>query len=123
MADLRLDGRALLDRSGSRPDLGTRRVLDEVSLTASPGQRIGPIGENGVGKSTLLRLLAGTDEPDGGSVVQPAEPGFLEQELPFKPEQTAADVLDDALREARDDLAALDLLTTALAEPRLELEV
>ncbi|MFD4973531.1 ATP-binding cassette domain-containing protein, partial [Streptomyces sp. NPDC058424] len=47
--------------------LGDRRLLDGVSLTASPGHRIGLIGENGVGKSTLLRLLAGTDKPDAGS--------------------------------------------------------
>src|SRR5690606_21526508 len=60
--------------------------------------------------------LAGTDEPDGGDVVRPAELGFLEQELPFEAEQTVADVLDDALRESRDDLAALDRLTAALAE-------
>jgi macrolide transport system ATP-binding/permease protein len=117
VADLRVDGRApaLIAQDLVRT-FGTRRVLDGVSLTASPGHRIGLIGENGVGKTTLLRLLAGTDEPDGGSVVRPAELAFLEQELPFKPEQTAADVLDDALREARDDLAALDRLTTALAE-------
>ncbi len=53
--------------------LGTRRVLDGVGLTASPGRRIGLIGENGVGKSTLLRILAGTDAPDSGTVVRPPE--------------------------------------------------
>jgi macrolide transport system ATP-binding/permease protein len=95
---------------------GTRRVLDGVSLTAAPGHRIGLIGENGVGKSTLLRLLAGTDEPDTGSVVRPADIGFLHQEMPFDDASTIADVLDDALREARDDLAALDRLTRLLAE-------
>ncbi|WP_345496378.1 ATP-binding cassette domain-containing protein, partial [Streptomyces flavovirens] len=51
--------------------LGARRVVDGFSLTASPGRRIGLIGENGVGKSTLLRLLAGVEEPDGGRVVRP----------------------------------------------------
>ncbi|MGW7680918.1 ABC-F family ATP-binding cassette domain-containing protein [Kribbella sp. NPDC054772] len=95
---------------------GARRVLDGVSLTAQPGHRIGLIGENGVGKTTLLRLLAGRDEPDGGTVVRPAQLGFLEQELPFDPAQTVADVLDDALREARHDLAELDRLSAALAD-------
>ncbi|MEU2671568.1 ABC-F family ATP-binding cassette domain-containing protein [Streptomyces sp. NPDC007164] len=95
--------------------LGARRVLDGVSLTASPGHRIGLIGENGVGKSTLLRLLAGADEPDAGSITRPADLGFLHQELPFDDASTIADVLDEALREARDDLAELERLTERLA--------
>lgn len=77
-----------------------RRVLDGVSLTASPGHRIGLIGENGVGKSTLLRLPAGADEPDAGSVTRPPAPGFLRRETPYDTDATVADVLDDALREA-----------------------
>ncbi|WP_335934826.1 ABC-F family ATP-binding cassette domain-containing protein [Streptomyces sp. PTD5-9] len=95
--------------------LGTRRVLDGVSLTASPGRRIGLIGENGVGKSTLLRLLAGADEPDAGSITRPADLGFLHQEMPFDTGTTVADVLDDALREARADLAELESLADRLA--------
>ncbi|MFD8613068.1 ABC-F family ATP-binding cassette domain-containing protein [Streptomyces sp. NPDC059631] len=95
--------------------LGDRRVLDGVSLTASPGHRIGLIGENGVGKSTLLRLLAGTDEPDAGQVVRPPDLGFLQQEAPYDAGATLADVLDDALREARADLAELERLTEQLA--------
>ncbi|MFF4097729.1 ABC-F family ATP-binding cassette domain-containing protein [Streptomyces sp. NPDC001834] len=95
--------------------LGTRRVLDGVSLTASPGRRIGLIGENGAGKSTLLRLLAGVDEPDAGSITRPADLGFLHQEMPFDSVSTVADVLDDALREARADLAELERLADLLA--------
>lgn len=97
-------------------NLDGRRVLDGVSLTAAPGRRIGLIGENGVGKSTLLRLLAGVDEPDAGSVTCPPDLGFLQQEMPYDADSTIADVLDDALREARDDLAELDRLTERLAE-------
>jgi macrolide transport system ATP-binding/permease protein len=95
--------------------LGGRRVLDGVSLTASPGHRIGLVGENGVGKSTLLRLLAGVDEPDAGSVTRPADLGFLQQEMPYDAGSTIADVLDEALREAREDLAELDRLGDELA--------
>ncbi|MFH8407037.1 ABC-F family ATP-binding cassette domain-containing protein [Streptomyces sp. NPDC018019] len=96
--------------------LGTRRVLDGVSLTAAPGHRVGLIGENGAGKSTLLRLLAGVDEPDAGQVTRPHDLGFLHQEMPFGGEATIARVLDDALREARADLAELDRLTRLLAD-------
>ncbi|MGW6204582.1 ABC-F family ATP-binding cassette domain-containing protein [Streptomyces sp. NPDC055089] len=94
---------------------GARRVLDGVSLTASPGHRVGLIGENGVGKSTLLRLLAGADEPESGSVTRPADVGFLHQEMAFDAGSTIADVLDDALREARADLAELERLSALLA--------
>ncbi|MGW2378656.1 ABC-F family ATP-binding cassette domain-containing protein [Streptomyces sp. NPDC001658] len=96
-------------------DLGGRRVLDGISLTASPGHRIGLIGENGVGKSTLLRVLAGVDEPDAGHVTRPAELGFLHQELPYDADATIATVLDDALHEARADLAELERLGAELA--------
>ncbi|MFJ6563140.1 ABC-F family ATP-binding cassette domain-containing protein [Streptomyces sp. NPDC091412] len=95
--------------------LGDRRLFDGVSLTASPGHRIGLIGENGVGKSTLLRLLAGTDEPDVGSVTRPPDLGFLQQEMSYDTDATIADVLDDALREAREDLAELDRLSELVA--------
>ncbi|MGZ3113342.1 ABC-F family ATP-binding cassette domain-containing protein [Streptomyces sp. H62] len=96
-------------------DLGGRRVLDGVFLTASPGHRIGLIGENGVGKSTLLRVLAGLDEPDAGRVTRPADLGFLHQEMPFDTDSTIGAVLDEALREAREDLAELDRLGEELA--------
>ncbi|MFD5828186.1 ABC-F family ATP-binding cassette domain-containing protein [Lentzea sp. NPDC060358] len=104
---------------------GGRRVLDGVSLTAAPGRRIGLIGENGAGKSTLLRLLAGADQPDSGTVSGPADPGFLPQELAFPDSASVADVVDDALAEARAVLADLERLTgeDQLAEyaDRLEL--
>ncbi|MET8353882.1 ABC-F family ATP-binding cassette domain-containing protein [Micromonospora sp. NPDC005206] len=95
---------------------GTRRVLDGVSLTAAPGDRIGLIGENGTGKTTLLRVLAGVDEPDSGTVARPPDLGFLHQEMPYAASATVATVLDDALREARADLAELDRLGAALAD-------
>nr|WP_223182866.1 MULTISPECIES: ABC-F family ATP-binding cassette domain-containing protein [unclassified Streptomyces] len=95
--------------------LGGRRVLDGVSLTAAPGRRIGLIGENGVGKSTLLRVLAGVDEPDAGSVSRPASLGFLHQELPLPAGATVASVLDEALRESREGLARLERLGEELA--------
>ncbi|MFD5141586.1 ABC-F family ATP-binding cassette domain-containing protein [Streptomyces sp. NPDC058378] len=94
---------------------GTGRVVDGFSLTAPPGRRIGLIGENGVGKSTLLRLLAGADEPDAGSIVRPADLGFLHQEMPFAAAATLTDVLDEALSEVRGALAEIERLSARLA--------
>jgi ABC transport system ATP-binding/permease protein len=50
--------------------LGTRTLLDEVSLGLDDGQRIGVVGPNGAGKSTLLRVLAGIQAPDDGRVTR-----------------------------------------------------
>ncbi|MFC5267069.1 ABC-F family ATP-binding cassette domain-containing protein [Kribbella qitaiheensis] len=95
---------------------GTRRVLDGVSLIASPGHRIGLIGENGAGKSALLRLLAGTDQPDAGTVVRPPDLGFLQQETQYDAGSSIADVLDHALQGVSEELAELDRLTKLLGE-------
>ncbi|WBB80310.1 ABC-F family ATP-binding cassette domain-containing protein [Micromonospora sp. WMMD882] len=93
---------------------GDRQVFDGTSLSASPGQRIGLVGENGVGKSTLLRLLAGVEEPDAGEVRRPADCGFLWQESPFAPDATVQDVVDDSLAELRAARTRLDQLTAEL---------
>lgn len=47
-----------------------RKVLDDVSFFLSEGDKVGIIGINGTGKSTLLRILAGAEEPDGGEVIR-----------------------------------------------------
>ncbi|HET7044017.1 MAG TPA: ATP-binding cassette domain-containing protein, partial [Gaiellaceae bacterium] len=59
---------------------GVETILDGVSLSVAPGARVGVLGPNGIGKSTLLRLLAGVEEPDAGTVVRDGEVGWLPQE-------------------------------------------
>jgi ATP-binding cassette subfamily F protein uup len=49
---------------------GSRTVLHDVTLGVSAGERIGVVGENGNGKSTLLRLIAGVEQPDAGTLVR-----------------------------------------------------
>jgi ATP-binding cassette subfamily F protein uup len=49
---------------------GSRTVLDDVTLGVTAGERIGVVGENGNGKSTLLRLIAGVEQPDAGTLVR-----------------------------------------------------
>ncbi|MDI5977482.1 ABC-F family ATP-binding cassette domain-containing protein [Amycolatopsis magusensis] len=95
---------------------GDRVVFDGLDLVASAGQRLGLVGENGIGKSTLLRLLAGLEEPHAGTVQRGADLGFLLQELPFPGDARLSDVIDDALSEIRDAAARLDQLTERLAE-------
>src|SRR5687768_6923103 len=49
---------------------GAQLVLADVSLTVGPGDRVGVVAPNGVGKSTLLRIMAGELAPESGSVVR-----------------------------------------------------
>ena len=53
---------------------GTRKVLDRVSLYLEAGQKLGVIGVNGTGKSTLLRILAGAEEPGSQCAPQLSSP-------------------------------------------------
>lgn len=55
---------------------GPRRLLEGITVSLSPGDRIGILGPNGAGKSTLLRLLSGTQEPDSGSVTYAPKVSF-----------------------------------------------
>lgn len=77
-------------------DRGGRTVLRNVSLTVGPSDRVGVVGPNGVGKSTLLSLLAGMEAPSAGSIrVDPpsATVGYLAQEHEAHPGETVRAVL------------------------------
>jgi ATPase subunit of ABC transporter with duplicated ATPase domains len=101
---------------------GSEAVLRSVSLTVKPGSRIGVVGPNGIGKSTLLRVLAGLEVPDGGSVTRaPAalEVGYLPQEADAREGETVLGYLARRTGVAAAE-AHLDALAARLArEPDL----
>ena len=99
---------------------GDRVVLDGVDLLAQPGQPLGLVGENGVGKSTLMRVLAGVEAPDAGSVDKPADLAYLGQEPDFPDGATVGDVLDAALAPLHDAVAGLEALASRLGEPGVD---
>ena len=71
-------------------------VLDRVSFTLNAGDRVGLVGPNGCGKTTLLRILAGLEKPDRGSVsaTRPdLRTGYLPQAMIYQPEATVRQVL------------------------------
>ncbi|MDP2291005.1 MAG: ATP-binding cassette domain-containing protein, partial [Actinomycetota bacterium] len=96
--------------------LGSRHILDSVELAVNPGQRIGLVGPNGVGKSTLLRIVAGQLHPDSGAVaLAPASAivGYLPQE-PERADETVREHLARRTGVAA-AAAALDATTAAMA--------
>ncbi|MFC3743078.1 ATP-binding cassette domain-containing protein [Paractinoplanes deccanensis] len=95
--------------------LGARRVLDAVSVTVSAGSRLAIVGENGRGKTTLLRVLAGLLSPDTGEVHRAGTIALADQALPAGPGLTVGTLTAEALREPHAALAALDRAATAMA--------
>jgi len=79
----------------------TRTVFDEVTLGIDEGDRIGIVGRNGDGKSTLLKLLAGRLEPDGGRVTQRRglTIGMLDQADVVDPGKTVAEFVVGGIEE------------------------
>ena len=106
-------------------DRGGRAVLDGVSLKVGPRSLIGVIGPNGVGKSSLLQVLAGIVAPDGGQVVldpPSATVGYLAQEHDVAAGTTVRDLL---ARRAGGVAAEAELseAATALAEGTRQVEL
>ena len=88
---------------------GAVQVLDRVSLAIGPGDRVGIVGPNGIGKSTLLRLLAGVEQPDAGRIVRSGPVGYLPQEPEARPGETVLAYLGrrTGVGAAGDELDAL----------------
>jgi ATPase subunit of ABC transporter with duplicated ATPase domains len=96
---------------------GAQLILNDVTLAVGPRSRIGLVGPNGVGKSTLLRVLAGLEEPDAGTVVRaPREllVGYLAQERDVRPDEPLISYLARRTGVAGAE-RELDRLTRALA--------
>jgi ATP-binding cassette, subfamily F, member 3 len=106
---------------------GIQEVLRGASLRIGRGEKVGLIGRNGCGKSTILAILAGRDRPDRGRVVA-TQPGLILADLPqvpdYAPECAVGDVLTDPATgapapewEARRVLAGLGLRHVGLDRP------
>ena len=94
-------------------------VLKDISLSYFYGAKIGVLGLNGAGKSSLLRILAGEDKNfNGETVISPGHTvGFLEQEPLVDVEQTVRQVVEQGVQEAVDLLKAFEEINMKFAEP------
>ncbi|GGW98807.1 ABC transporter ATP-binding protein [Streptomyces malachitofuscus] len=95
---------------------GSRRVLNDLSVTVSARSRIAVVGENGRGKTTLLHLLAGLIAPDEGTVRRTGTIGLARQELSARDGETVGTLTSAALAASLAALGALDEAALALAE-------
>ena len=94
---------------------GDDAILEDVSFVLNPGDRVGLVGPNGCGKTTLLRIIVGQERPDRGTVrTSPGDltVGYLAQALEFEPGATVGDVM----RQAVDDLHEAERQVEALAQ-------
>ncbi|MBO1271911.1 energy-dependent translational throttle protein EttA [Shewanella sp. 4t3-1-2LB] len=96
-----------------------KQILKDISLSFFPGAKIGVLGLNGSGKSSLLRIMAGVDkEFDGEARPMPGlKIGYLPQEPQLDPQQTVREAIEEAVSEAKNALTRLDEVYAAYAEP------
>jgi len=96
-----------------------RQILKNISLSFFPGAKIGVLGLNGSGKSSLLRIMAGIDrEIEGEATPMPGlKVGFLPQEPQLDPEQNVRDAVEQGLGEVLQAKKLLDDVYAAYAEP------
>ena len=98
---------------------GTKQVLKDISLSYFYGAKIGVIGLNGSGKSSLLKILSGVDtEFAGDTSVSPGYTiGFLEQEPYLQPGKTVKEIVSEGAKELVTLLAEFDKVSEAFGEP------
>ncbi len=96
-----------------------RQILRDISLSFFPGAKIGVLGLNGSGKSSLLRIMAGVDtEIDGEARPQPGiKVGYLPQEPQLDPDKDVRGNVEEALGHVKEAMIELDQVYTAYAEP------
>ena len=96
-----------------------RVILKDISLSFFPGAKIGVLGMNGSGKSSLMRIMAGEDrEFDGEAVPMPnLRIGYLPQEPQMEPEQTVREAVEQGMGDILAAKEGLDRVYAAYAEP------
>jgi ATP-binding cassette ChvD family protein len=103
---------------------GDKVVLDNVTLSFLHGAKIGVVGPNGTGKSSLFKIMAGLDKANNGdAILDPAATvGMLQQEPPLTEGKTVLENVEEAVAEIKGKMARLDELYMMMGDPDADQE-
>lgn len=116
-------GGKIFEAQGVSKRFGDKIILKDFEYTFTKGDKIGIVGENGVGKTTFLRMLLGLEQPDSGvfDVGQTIRFGYYSQQAPdFDPEKRVIDIIKDIAEHFDSDgrsISASQILTQFLFAP------
>ncbi|MBA2717207.1 MAG: energy-dependent translational throttle protein EttA [Propionibacteriales bacterium] len=102
-----------------RKALGDKVVLDNVTLSFLHGAKIGVVGPNGTGKSTLFKIMAGLEQPSNGDALRDpdATVGILLQEPPLSEDKTVLENVEEAVAVVKGKLDRYNEISEELADP------
>jgi len=112
-------GQPILIAKGLGRRFGDRQILKGASFSLMPGDRVGVLGVNGVGKSTLMKILAGRDAEYEGDfhIAKGATVGYVSQEPELDFDKTVRENVEEAVGEVRGLLARYDGILKAWEDP------
>ncbi|WP_455382252.1 ATP-binding cassette domain-containing protein, partial [Salinispira pacifica] len=104
---------------GVSRSFGQKQVIKDISLSYFYGAKIGVLGLNGTGKSTLLKIIAGVDTEYNGEIVKSPgyTIGYLEQEPLVDSAKTVREVVEEGVKPVKDLLAEFDEINEQFANP------
>ena len=105
-----------------RKALGDKVVLDNVTLSFLHGAKIGVVGPNGTGKSTLFKIMAGLEHPNNGDAIKDPEAsvGILLQEPPLTEGKTVLENVEEAVATIKGKMDRFNAVSDALADPEAD---
>ena len=98
---------------------GDKVILDDVTMSFFPGAKIGMVGPNGAGKSSILKIMAGIDQPSNGEArLTPGySVGILLQEPPLNEDKTVLGNVEEGVAEIKSKLDRYNEISAAMADP------
>ncbi|MCH8562368.1 energy-dependent translational throttle protein EttA [Nesterenkonia sp. LB17] len=103
----------------ARKKVGDKVILDDVTMSFYPGAKIGVVGPNGSGKSTILKIMAGLDEPSNGEArLSPGySVGILMQEPALNEDKTVLGNVQEGVGEIYEKLQRFNQISEEMANP------